>query len=150
MSVANFGSRPSPVIVKSFVAQALGDQANVTLFSIVVPALTAYTFTGNTPIRLVADVGQEVVGAGVTTFLPGGVAIPATSYLYSASTLGNQVNVVNPATAVFPLQGFIYNVSSEDTTVEFVINCNVDAGASSIVDNVLVYFVPTPVSGFDA
>ena len=147
MSAANFGTLPSPVIIKSFAAQVLADATNVDLFSIVVPALTAYSFTGNTPIRLGATAGQSVVGAGIITAFPAG-AIPVASYLYSASTLGNGVNVAAPSTAAFPLAGFVYNTSSADVTIKFVINCNVSAATSSIQDDVIVYFTPVPVAGF--
>ena len=147
MSVSNFGTLPSRVIVKSFVAQVLADATNVDLFTIVVPPLTAYSYAGNTPIRLIANVGQELVGAGVITAFPAG-AIPVASYLYSASTLGNGINVAAASTAAFPLVGFVYNISSEPLTIKFVINSNVNAGNSTIQDAVLVYFTPVSVAGF--
>ncbi len=147
MSAANFGTLPSRVIVKSFAPQVLADATNVDLFSIVIPALTAYTYRGNTPIRLIANGGQELIGAGVVTAFPAG-AIPVTSYLYSANTLGNGVNVANPSTAAFALNGFVYNVTSTDVTIKFVINANVNGGDSNIQDAVIVYFTPVSVSGF--
>ncbi len=148
MSVANFGSLPRPVIVKSIVAiPALADATATDLFLITIPALTAYSYSTSGDLSVAATTAAATVGAGlIFTSFADNSPIPVDNLLLTGNII-NVAGVVSPLTVGIALNGFIYNTSSADVTIKFRINVNVSAG-TSVVGPARVCFVPVPVSGY--
>jgi len=147
MSVANFGSLPRPVIVRSFAAiPALADATDTDLFLVTIPALSAYTIHGGGGVVCAANTGAAtILGGAIVTTNADNSAIPAALYLNVLATIG--ASVVNPGLTAITLSGFLYNTSAVDYTIKFRINVNVSAGTTS-VSATRVFLVPAPVSGY--
>ena len=147
MSAANSGTLPRPVIIKSYaITNAIADQTDTDMFTLVVPALTGYSYTGNGPMFALAAAGQSVVSGGLfTKNVDNSLILPASPLF----VLNNCVpQVLNPQASPITISGFIYNPSSADITIKFTINVNVSAGVSSVSAAGLVRFVPVAVNGY--
>ena len=147
MSVANSGTLPRPVIVKSIVANAaLADATDTDLFLVTIPAMSGYAIQSAGGVVIGANTGAAtVLGGAIITTNVDNSAIPAALFLGVLSNIG--ASVVNPGQTSITLAGFLYNTTSADYTVKFRININVSAGTSS-VSATRVFFVPVPVSGY--
>jgi hypothetical protein len=147
MSVANSGLLPKPFIVKSYaITPNIGDQVDTDIFQLVVPALTAYSYSGNIAMAVLAAAGQSVVGGGLFTRNLDNSPIADTSPLYILNACVPQV--LNPQGSPIVLTGFLYNPSSVDVTIKFTLNINVSGGVSSVPTAGLIYFYPIAVDGF--
>lgn len=146
MSALNSRTLPKPLIIKLIAGQIdVPDNVARTLFSITLPANTAYQFNTQRQLDFEAMTAlASITSININAYV-GGVVAPAGSPLYWR--YADDTNYVQPESAYTTLAGIIYNSGVEDILVEFKAIINTSAGLTGFSDTSIAFW-EVPVAGY--
>lgn len=117
MSSVNSRTFPKPLIVKNYANGAITPNVYQTLFTIPVPAGTAYQFAGQSSFAIDPSAGSEANSVILITQV-NNTTIP-TSNQYLRYESFSDLNITADTAGSVPIGGLIYNSSDEEVLVQF-------------------------------